>query len=99
MTSGTQPSGWTVRNRKFGVVAFAIAICEPILIYGTIFFFQGNQMPDRVFTAIGWIYALGGLNIVLAIVGTVFDKVKIWAWMALLLAFLDLGFCVFPFAI
>lgn len=87
--------GWNLRTRKFGV----IALCEPIVIYGPIFFFQGKHMPDQLVSVLGWLYLLGGLNVFVALVGTVFDKVKMWAWMALFLALLDLGLCVYPFAI
>src|SRR3954449_12182522 len=48
--------GWNLRTRKFGVIAFAIAICEPIVIYGPIFFFQGKHMPDQLVSVLGWLY-------------------------------------------
>jgi hypothetical protein len=100
MASEIEARQWDFRNRKFGVVAFGIAIFEPILICGPVFAYQKEQMPAFLFSTIGWIYFVGLLlSFVIAILGLILDEVRIWAWSALFLTLLDVGLCVFPFAI
>ena len=100
MESENETSQWNFRNRKFGVVALGIGIFVPILVYGPVLAYQNKQMPSALFSAIGWLYFVGLLlNFVIAILGLILDDVRIWAWSALFLTLLDVGLCVFPFAI
>lgn len=92
----------SLRSQKYGFIALVVALTELLIIWGGAGL--GLSLPHWNWHWLGnvmlYTYLIAGLgSLVLAVVGLVMDAHRMLAFLALVLAVVNIAICVIPLAV